>query len=61
MKKTYIKPTTETMHICTENMIMSSTNGVTFNDDNNSGSGFLNDGYAEGDAMTHSRGILFSE
>ena len=58
MKKTYIKPTTETMHICTENMIMSSTNGVTFNDDNNSGSGFLNDDYAN-EALSKDRGFDF--
>ena len=58
MKKTYIKPTTETMHICTENMIMTSGKSVTFKDDNDTGGGLLNNDYAEGDAMSKDRSIF---
>lgn len=58
MKKTYIKPTTETMHICMENMIMTSDRSVTFKDDNDTGSGLFNNAYAKGDAMTKDRSIF---
>ena len=41
MKKTYIKPTIETMHIGTQQPIAAS--GLTFSEDGLTGSGSLND------------------
>lgn len=41
MKKTYIKPAAEILHISTQNMIAAS--GIIFDDDNLTGSGSLND------------------
>ena len=48
MKKTYIKPLTETVKIEMEQVIASSGGGLIFSSDGNSGSGSLNDDYADG-------------
>lgn len=60
MKKTYIKPTIETAYIAIEQMIAASGggHGITFNDDDNTSYGGLNNDYADGDAMSKSRGAF---
>lgn len=52
MKKTYIKPIAETVDIETEQLLDASE--ISFN--GNSGMASLNDDYAEGEAMSNSRG-----
>ena len=46
MKRTYIKPSTETVRVATQQMIAAS--GITFDDDFTIGEGFLNDEYETG-------------
>lgn len=63
MKKTYIKPTIETAYIAIEQMIAASGggHGITFDDDHTNyydGYGGLNNDYADGDAMSKSRGAF---
>ena len=60
MKKTYLKPAIETAYIAIEQMIAASGGGldITFSDDNSTGSGNLNNDYADGDAMSKSRGAF---
>lgn len=60
MKKTYITPAMEMTYIATEQVIATSGGGfgITFNDDDNTGFGGLNNDYADGDAMSKSRGAL---
>lgn len=50
MKKTYIRPTAETMHVGTQQPIAAS--GITFSEDGLTGSGILNDEDAIGDALS---------
>lgn len=47
MKKTYIKPSTETVQIEMEQVIASSGGELSFGSDGNSGVGSLNDDYAD--------------
>ena len=58
MKKAYIKPTTEVVNINVENLIMSSGRGITFDDSNDTGRGFLEDEDASG-ALISPRMLFF--
>lgn len=51
MKKTYIKPTIETVNISAQNLMAASGGPITFSDDDE-GYGELDDEYASGSALS---------
>ena len=55
MKKTYVKPSIETVNVCTQQVIAASPNGIFFDDDNTGWGGLSNESAGEGPAM--SRGV----